>query len=169
MRQEASRQTGVCVTLGPPVLAGAGAGATGVPAFAATGAGAGAAGAAAAGAGAAAAGAWAAGVGVGAGAAGACCMGAVAGAGSSRVLPRRTLRTGDELAERRGAALAAAGAMGAALATGADPPPREVRFAVRATRCVRTMFGAADRPTCDAELPVAAAAVVPAPAALDGD
>src|SRR5215216_3771301 len=119
MRQEASRQTGVCVTLGPPVLAVVGAGAMGVPAFAATGAGAGAAGAAAAGAGAATAGAWAAGVGIGVGAAGACCTGAAAGEGSPRVLTRRTLRTGDELAERRGAAFAAAGAMGAALATGA--------------------------------------------------
>ena len=70
---------------------------------------------------------------------------------------RRTPRTG---AERRGAAFAVAGAMGAALATGvampvegADPPPPEVRFAAGATRCVSTMFGAADRATGDTEPP----------------
>ena len=162
------------MTLGPPVLAGAGAGAgvAGVPVLAAAGAGAAGAGVAAAGAGAgaAAAGAWAAGV--GATAAGACWTGA---AGAWRVVVRCTRRTGDERADCCGA-LAVAGAIGAALATGvavpvegADPPPPDVCFAAGATRCVRTMFGAADRPIGAEELPVAAAAVVPEPAEPDAD
>src|SRR6185312_4291516 len=91
------------------------------------------------------------------------------GAGVAGVGVRRTLRTG---AERRGAALAVAGVLGAACATGvaipvagADPPPPEERFAAGATRCVRTMFGAADRTTGDAEPPVVAAAEAAEPGA----